>query len=170
VLLPATYGEESAVEKRTGRRATDAAGVIEAIRENVRGRGFDSVRAAERMIELLLFMEEEGAKMSYGKRLAPSVTAWLGQESGNPVSVGFLPYAFSVNFAFMRYERSDPELERIARSLCEIPGVEKYYKGLAKAGYKKSPRLTPHVLTSDEILEGFKRVISEAARPPAEQG
>jgi len=62
------------------------------------------------------------------------------------------------------------ELERRARSLCEIPGVEKYYKGLAKAGYKKSPRLTPHVLTSDEILEDFKRVISEAARPPAEQG
>ena len=51
--------------------------------------------------------------------------------------------------------------------LREIPNVEKYYRGLAKAGFKKSPRLSPHdVLTSDEILEDFKRVILEATRPP----
>jgi hypothetical protein len=167
VLLPATYGEESVRVKNAARGQFDKDAVIAATRDAYRDASQQAVQAAERMLDLMHFMEEQGARMSYGKRGTPAVMAWLGEGAANPVVVRFAPRSFSVQFVFMRDAgRSQVELERFADLLRKIPGLAPYYKALAQADYGRAPELRPEeLLKSDEILVAFKHAVVEGAQP-----
>ena len=169
LLLPATYGEESADTKPPGGRS-DEETVIAAVQDTFRDRPEEDSKAAERMLALMRFMQEQGARMRFGKRSAASVMAWLGEAVGNPVVVRFSPRSFSVEFVFMRDAgRSERELRRFADHLRKIPDLARYYEGLAEADYRKAPQLRPEdVLKSDEILDAFKAAIVEGARAPSD--
>jgi hypothetical protein len=164
VLFPQTYGEESATEKiepNRGSRASEA-GVLAAIIDRHPG------KAGERMIELYTFMRDQGARLSWGRSTRePSVTAWLGEDAGNPVSVGFYPYGVAVNFDFLIDRRTDAEMARLARLVRAIPGAARHYERLEAVGFRMRPTLAPEdVLATDAALQAFTRAITDAAQPP----
>lgn len=163
VLLAQTYGEESAkdkIEPRRGGAATESA-VLATIRERHAG------ETGERMVALYEFMRDRGARLSWGRSARePSVTAWLGEEVANPISVGFYPYGVAVNFDFLVDRRSDTEMARLATLIRAIPGTATHYERLEQVRYKMRPTLAPEeVLSDDASLEAFKRAIAEATQP-----
>ena len=164
ILLPQTYGEESASQKAEPRRGgpADESAVLTTLRERHPG------RMGERIVALYEFVRDRGARLSWGRSArSPSVTAWLGEEVGNPISIGFYPYGVAVNFDFLVGRRTEAEMARLAELLRAIPGTARYYEQLEAVRYKSRPTLAPQdVLAEDSQLEAFKRVIVEATRPP----
>lgn len=162
VLMPATYGEESVIEK-AARTRVDEASVLAAIRAQHPG------EAGERMIALYTFMRDRGARLSWGTRPAsPSVTAWLGEAAGDPVSVSFYPSGFAVNFEYLHGKRTPAEIARLGELVRSISGAAPYYERLEESEYRIRPTLRPEdVLTSDESLHAFREAIAEAAKQPA---
>jgi hypothetical protein len=163
VLIPQTYGEESAKDKIEPRRGGPA--VESAVLATLRERHPDE--SGERMVALYEFMRDRGARLSWGNR-EPSVTAWLGEEVGNPISIGFYPYGVAVNFDFLVDRRSNQEMARLAVRVRAILGTARHYERLEAIRYKMRPTLAPEeVLSEDAQLEAFKRAIADATQPPA---
>lgn len=165
VLLPQTYGEESAqakTEQRRGNPASESA-VLATIRERHPG------ETGERMIALYEFIRDRGARLSWGRSARePSVTAWLGEDVGNPISIGFYPYGVAVNFDFLVDRRNDAQMARLAELVRAIPGAVRHYERLEVVRYKMRPTLPPdEVLVDDAQLEAFKRAIVDATQPSA---
>jgi hypothetical protein len=165
VLFPQAYGEESAQEKvdpPSGHIVSEAA-VLAAIRER------HPDRRGERMVALYQFMRDRGARLSWGRSARePSVTAWLGEDVGNPVSVGIYPYGVAVNFDFLVDRRTDAEMARLAELIRSVPGAARHYERLEQVRFKMRPTLAPEeVLKDDASFRAFTRAITEAIRPPA---
>lgn len=165
VLLPETHGEESAQDKvrpPSGGPATESA-VLATVRERHPG------ESGERMVALYEFMRDRGARLSWGRSARePSVTAWLGEEVGNPISVGFYPYGVAINFDFVVDRRTDAEMARLATLVRDIPNAARHYERLEEVRYKMRPTLAPEEVLADNAgLEAFKRVIADATQPSA---
>jgi hypothetical protein len=160
VLLPESFGEESAAEKAPpGRRRWDEPSLLSAIR----AKHPDAV--GDRMVKLYEFMREEEARLAWGRGLQPSVTARLGISSGRPVSVGFYPgYGVAINFDFVRESRSRDDLGQLLAAVGKVPGASQHLAEVEEADYRVRPTLpAEEVLGSDEGLEALKRAILESA-------
>ena len=159
VLIPETYGEESAIAKLP-RGRVDGRLVLDAIRTQHPG------PPGERMVALYGFMRDSGARLSWGKSSAnPSVTAWLGEDVANPVSISFYSQGIAVNFDFLGGQRTVDELARLAELARTIPGAAPHYQRLEQSGYRIRPTLPPEeVLATDDARDAFKRAVVEAAK------
>jgi hypothetical protein len=164
VLVPETYGEESAKDKpiKPGRGgpATEAA-VIAAVRARHPG------APGENMIRVYEFVRDRGARLSWGRSTKePSVTAWLGEDVGNPISIGFYPYGVAVNFDFLVNRRTEAEMAHLAELVRALPNAATHYQRLEEVGYKMRPTLAPEdVLADDAAVQAFKDLVDQATLP-----
>jgi hypothetical protein len=171
-LVPRLIGETEAARQSKGTasaRARNRWGEKDVIRHIQSSQPRDLAR---RMIHLYEFLRDAGARPSWGTGADPSVTMWLGErpdpEEANPVSVSFYTESVSINFSFVRDRRSRRELERLAALVREVPGTRPYLEGIEERDFRMHGGMRPEaVLGSDEALETFKRVLVEAASPPA---
>jgi hypothetical protein len=161
VLIPQTYGEESAAQNTRSRQRVNEASVLVTLRSQHAG------APGERMVALYEFLRDRGARLSWGSSTSsPSVTAWLGEEVGNPVSIGFYPEGVAVNFHFVAERRSPPEMQRLAELIRAVPGARSHCERLEQSGYRMRPTMPPEqVLATDAALDAFQRAIIEAAAP-----
>lgn len=165
VLIPATYGEESAEEKSPGAgRKWDEPSLIEQIRAHHPG------AVGERMLALYAFMRDHDARLSWGRgQTYPSVTARLGIASGRPVSIGFYPgFGVSVNFDFVREPRSGEDLTELLELVRAVPGAVQHLTEVEASGFRVRPTLpVEDVLATDDALDEFKRAILVASEDRA---
>jgi len=125
---------------------------------------------ADRVICLYEFMRDAGAEASWEGGEHPSVTMWLGKSSdpdqNNPVSVSFYAAGVSINFTSVREHRSATEMTRLVELARQIPGYAQYLVGIEGNNYGMHAGMRPdEVLSSDEALETFERVVREASKP-----
>lgn len=163
ILMPEVYGEESATAPARPRRRWDEPSLIEGLR------AVQPRELGDRLSSLYEALRDAGARPSWGTGAKPSVTMWLGEGSGNPVSVSlYAAEGVAVNFDFVRDKRSPPEMARLVALLREVPGVAPYLEGLEDKNWGMHAGMEPaRVLASEEALDAFKHAILEAAKPPA---
>src|SRR5450755_4768696 len=80
ILLPEVYGEESAEEPTRPNRRWDEPSLVNGLRES------QSPELADRLIRLYESFRDAGARSSWGTGAKPSLTMWLGEDAGTPVS------------------------------------------------------------------------------------
>ncbi len=167
ILLPEVYGEESAAEPARPKRRWDEPSLIQGIRDA------QPPELADRMIRLYEALRNAGARPSWGSGAKPSVTMWLGEAAGNPVSVSVYaagsnwPGGVAVNFDFVRDKRSPAEMARLAALLREVSGVAPYLEGLEEKNWGMHGGMEPgRVLASEEALDAFIQAILQAAESP----
>ena len=97
---------------------------------------------------------------------APSVSLWLGKDADpGPVSVVIFPDSITIPFVDLRKWRPQAELERLAGLARELPGVAPYLQDLEERNYRRFTNMRPEdVLTSDNALDAWKRMLLEAVR------
>jgi hypothetical protein len=167
ILLPEIYGQESAAEAPRPKRRWDEPSLIQGIREA------QPPELADRMIRLYEALRDAGGRTSWGSGTKPSVTMWLGEAAGNPVSVSVYaagsnwPGGIAINFDYVRDKRSPAEMARLAALVREVPGVAPYLEGLEEKNWGMHGGMEPaRVLASEETLEAFIRTIIQAAERP----
>ena len=138
--------------------------LFEAIREK------NPPDVAARMIGLYEWMMAQGARTSGGTgATTPSVSLWLGEdvdpERSNPVSVAITPESISISVGYLIDGRPDRELARLAALVRQVHGVAPYIDDLEACNYRHWRSMRPdRVLSSDEALDAWKRVLGEATR------
>ena len=168
IVMPEVYGEESATEPTRPKRRWDESSLMAGLREA------QPPELADRLVCLYEALRDAGARRSWGTGAKPSVTMWLGEESGNPVSVSLYaagsnwPGGVAVNFDFVRDKRTPSEMARLAALLRAVPGVAPYLAGLEEKNWGMHGGMDPaRVLASEEGLDAFTRAVVEAAEPPS---
>jgi hypothetical protein len=170
-LVPRLIGHTEAARQtksaglsRPRRRWTEAE-LLEAIREK------NQPDIAARMIGLYEWMKGEGARASGGSgTTTPSAVLWLGEDAdpgrSKPVSVWIFPDSIMIAFGDLVDKRPEAELARLAALARGLPGVPPYVEDLEARGYRRWKGMPPEaVLGSDDALDAWKRMLSEATQP-----
>jgi hypothetical protein len=93
----------------------------------------------------------------------PSVTAYIGEAEGRPVSISFFGTGMAVNFDYLRDHRHPEALARLGDLVRDIPGTQEYLKELERKDFRHRPPMKPSdVLSTGEQLEAWKRALRMA--------
>jgi hypothetical protein len=98
---------------------------------------------------------------------ACSLIGVLGKDSGNPVSLSIYTstnLGLAINFDFVRDQRSEAEMHRLAWLVRKLPGVVSHIEGLEEQswGMHRGMDLAA-VLPSNDSVDEWVAAISEAA-------
>ena len=88
------------------------------------------------------FMQEEGARASWGTGVLPSVNVWLGEREDaatNPIAIGMFSDSMCIWFDFVRGRRTEAENHRLAAAMRSIPNVARYTQGLEQQDFGMHP-------------------------------
>jgi hypothetical protein len=170
VLVPTTIGSTAVASevkgKSTARRKKPwtEGDLIEELKK------WDPPEYGERLTRLYHDQIALGARPSWGGGRHPSVTLWLGEEVENPVSIsiysGQIWPSLAINFDFVRDQRSEDEMHRLARLVRTLPGVPPYIEELEEKNWGMHRGMLPvDVLPDDEAVARWVEVLAVAATP-----
>jgi hypothetical protein len=170
VLVPTTFGSTALADDVKGKAAarrrkpwTEDELLVELSRT-------EPPEYGERLRLLYRGLRAEGARSSWGGARHPSVTLWLGESSGSPVSVsiysGPMWPSLAINFDFVRDKRrSEEEMHRLAAIARGLPGVAPYIEDLEDKNWGMHTGMHPaDVLPTDEAVDEWIAAVVEAAR------
>jgi hypothetical protein len=172
MLVPATYGEESAGDKSRRAGHWSEREFVEVVARSSSPEGLTAVK------RLLRFARDRGGRMFPAQRTSaqPSMSIWLGEEPG-PFAV-FSIYAapsatnVAINFDWMRPYTTEATLSRLAERVRAIPGAAVRLSDLEQREFRRRPAFpVDEVLNSQEavsaLVGALAEVLDHGEAPPA---
>jgi hypothetical protein len=126
---------------------------------------------AERVLGLYEYAKGNGSRTRFGRGTTPSTTVWMGEHDdpnvANPLALTFWGDGggIAVNLKYVRWRRSPEEMERLMCLLRRLRGADPVIDQAIAKEYRTFCTLqAAEVLATDEDLETFKAVLSEASK------
>lgn len=165
ILVPATYGEESARTKAlSSKKLWNEADLLDALEQACSPAGFQAMR------HLYDSAKRQGAGLNWGRGTTPSVGAQF-MVAKSAVTV-WVCYAYpdnpvlEISFRYMASKQiPEARLIRFAAALRSIAGVAERLAGLEQAGFKRGPSLPINqVLVQSNAVDIIESAITELVK------